>query len=113
MDFDKLTWYIFPYNMGDVRIVGADPSDARREQDDDRYWHEARVYAGIFELSKRNGIAGPFIDDKGWYEYYLDPYKFHGYTLKEIQPIAIEILFYWFSHDKSWQPRDTGHKVRG
>lgn len=112
MDFEKLTWYIIPYNMGDVEIAGADPNDVKRELEDERYIYQARAYVYLFDLSKRDDISGPIADEKGYYHYFLDPNKLHGYTWKEIQPIAIDILFEWFANDKKWISSESKYKVR-
>lgn len=111
MDFEKLTWYIIPYNICDVVISGADTSDIKREIDDDRYIYQAKAYVRLFNLSRRDGVSGPVFDEKGHYHSFLNPNKLHGYTWKDIQSIAIDILFEWFANNGKWLPEESKHRV--
>lgn len=114
MNLENLTWYIMPYNMGDFRIVGADPNDTRRELEDggDFYIYGAKVYVVLADLSKRMGIrASADVLERPYYETYLEPYKFYGYTWKNIRPIAIDLIFKWFENGRELRP-EKFYKVK-
>lgn len=102
MDFNKLKWYIFPFNFNDVSIFGADPTDVQREREDDQYISSMKAYIRLYRLTRKMGILKPKIDEKGWYAFYLDPTRFKAYTWNEIQPIALDILWKWFE-DKDYK----------
>jgi hypothetical protein len=97
MDFNKLDWYIIPYNMTDVRILGADSSDVRKEREEDRIIFNAKAYVRLYDLSKRLGVHFPKVTEKGWYELYLEPHRYKKYTWEGIQKVSLKILFEWFS----------------
>lgn len=114
MDLNRLKWYIMPYNMGDFKIVGADPGDTRRELEDggDFYIYGTKVYVVLVELSRglKKEVGGKVLD-KGYYETYLETHKFHAYTWEEVQPIAIDLLFKWYENGKSLRPEEH-YKVK-
>lgn len=91
-----------PFNLNDVMIFGADPTDERREREDDHYVYNMKAYVMIYQLGRRIGIKGPVVDEDGWYQYYLEASRFKAYSWKEIQPIALDILWKWFE-DKSYK----------
>jgi hypothetical protein len=103
-----------PYNMGDFKIVGADPSDTQRELEDggDFYIYGAKVYVTLVELSRglKREVAAK-VDEKGYYETYLESYKYKAYTWEEIQPIAIDLLFKWYENGKQLRP-EKHYKVK-
>lgn len=114
MDFEKLGWYIIPYNMGDFKIVGADSSDTQRELEDggDFFIYNTKVYVVLLNLSKglRKREAA-IVDDKGYYESHFESYKFKKYTWKEIQPIAIDLMYKWYENNNDLRPSEY-YKVK-
>lgn len=96
-----------PFNMGDFKIVGADPDDTNFELEDggDFYISGAKVYVVLLELSRGHKLerSGKIIE-KGYHETFLETPKFQEYTWKEIQPIAIDLLFKWYENGRKLQP---------
>lgn len=112
MHFNKLNWFIFPFNYSDVAIFGADPIEERREREDDHYVYSAKVYVRLYQLGRKLGVKGVEVDEEGWYEAYLERSRFRAYTWKEIQPIALDILWKWFENPDYRPAKDYEAKSR-
>jgi hypothetical protein len=111
MELNELTWYIVPYNRFDVRILGADPTDTKKELEIEDgcefYLYIARVHFILLDLSDKLKNSGPEEIKYVYYEPYLEPHKYKKYSWEEIKKISIDILFNWHEKRSSYNVREN------